>query len=209
MTNYRVHNFLTEAGNSSSYDIFAYFRDNFKGQNLTEKGIISIEASSTEPPGYSSRAYVSTLINDDDSMRWVSAKEKNASITINFHANTILLTSYKIETSIGERFINSWDVFGVRSGKRILIHRVVNNPLCSNTERCEAYVSKTFFCDRFHSFSKFIFVSTNSDSMKEDRFSMSKLKFYGIINPSISFITGFHRCKTQSLMLFVYVLLAS
>ena len=45
--------------------------------------------------------------------------------------NKIALTSYSILTVTG-RYINTWDIYGIRNGKEVLIDRRINDPIYEN-----------------------------------------------------------------------------
>ena len=183
--------------NETEEDIFSYFRSYFKVNNPHEAGIITIKASSTYPLGASYRSDVSSLIREDDGTRWVSEEEKNASFTISFHSNYVALSSYSITSRAGYRHIKSWDVFGIVNNKRYLIDRRTNEPICED-EYCALNTTRLFSCQYPGFFNKFMFVHTGLDSLNSSIFSMSTLKFYGIVTSNHAVITQRSICHNNN-----------
>ena len=180
---------------TSSYDIFAYFREVYNTKNLHESEIVSIYASTTFPPGDSNRTNASILISEPDGGRWVSEIKPNQFITIDFHQNSVDLIGYFFLTNIGARFINSWDVYGVYNNKMYLLDRRVNTPLCSpSSSSCQVFNNLTFRSNRSGNFHKFRIVHTSTDSNDENIFSLSNIRFYGAVNSYFLFQT----CGIQS-----------
>ena len=174
----------------SEYDIFTCIRQYFNVDNPHESNILHISASSTYAiDELNKRSNVSVLIRKPDGMRWVSYPSENQYFIINMKNNKIDLTSYSIE-SIKGRHINTWDVYGIRNGKEYLIDRRINEPICSGGESyCIGTQIKTFVCQYPGTFNKFKFIHRGLDSYKEKYFSMSRVMFYGIINPNIDNIS--------------------
>ena len=167
-------------------DIFSYFRKSFNSSNPNTDGLISITASSTYETNAEYRSDVSCLIRENDNKRWHSAHGISGSnFTIDFHSNRIHLESYEISTHYNYRFILSWDLYGVKDDKMILIDKVKNQ---SKIEKkgtdCNSKYNATaaFDCAYPGTFSKFIMISAGVDSCNEDILSLSRIMFYGFVN---------------------------
>ena len=194
MTKIPPHSIETsEAGE----DIFSYYRSFFKVKNLHDAGIITIKASSTYVYGDSNRSDISSLIRGDDSTRWVSNFEENASFTINFHSNYVALSSYSIYTGKGFRYMKSWDVLGISKGRRYLIDRR-NEEDFSNGKIFNQYNFKTYTCQYPGFFNKFIFILTGPDSLGDNILSLSYLKFFGIVTSNHVSESNQNRCNNKN-----------
>ena len=205
MSDYYIKSKYIENTNTS-YDIFAYIREYFNVDNPHEANILHISASSTlndSGDGFK-RSDVSVLISKPDGLRWVSSKAYNQYFIINMKNNKIDLTSYSIESFV--RHINTWDVYGIRNGKEYLIDRRVNEPICSGGESyCIGTSIKTFICQNPGVFNKFKFIHRGLDSYKEKYFSMSRVMFYGIINPNAEYISLNIKCNGKNLGVYVMI----
>lgn len=183
--------------NETGEDVFSYFRSYYNVSNPHTSGIITITATSTYPPGEHERSDVSTLIREDDGMRWVSGYEENPSFTINFHNNYVDLISYTIISSENIRYIKNWDIFGVSHGKKILIDRRINESFCPEST-CSQRIVETYTCQYPGLFNKFIFLHTGPDSLGESLLSMSALKFYGIVSRNYACVSIVYRCSNKN-----------
>ena len=208
MSDYYIKSKYIENTNTS-YDIFSYIREYFNVDNPHEAKILHISASSTvnDSGDGSKRGDVSVLIRKPDGFRWVSSYTDNQYFIIYMKNNRIDLTSYSIETEINQRYINTWDVYGIRNGNEYLIDRRVNEPICSGGESyCIGTSIKTFVCQYPGTFNKFKFIHRGLDSYKEKYFSMSRVMFYGIINPNIDNIScGHNQNKRYNHCLFIMI----
>ena len=183
--------------NETEEDIFSYFRSYFNISNPHESGIITIKASSTYPLGSDYRSDVSVLIKEFEGARWLSTEEENQSFTINFHSNYVALSSYSITSRAGYRYIKSWDAFGMVNNKRYLIDRRTNEPICEG-EYCALNATRSFSCQYPGFFNKFMFVHTGLDSLNSSIFSMSTLKFYGVVTSNHAVITQRSICHNNN-----------
>ena len=176
-------------------DIFSYMRNYYQTTDLNESDLVEIVASSTILTGNDSQAPASTLISGIDGKRWVSYYEEKANFTIDFHSNFVDLRYYSIENNKSFRFINSWDLYGINYKEEILIDRQQNNPICdTELETCQENTIKTFKCQHPNLFHSFKMVHTSTDSMDENLFSMTKIRFYGSINAIYQCYTD-QKCK--------------
>ena len=203
------NSFDVKNGNVS--DVFSYFRDVYNTDDPSEGDYISIFASSTYPGTALNRSNVSTLISAPDGLRWLSRNETDAYFIIDFHSNQIDLIAYSIETAKRYRFINTWDLYGIEKNKTILIDRQVNVTLCegAKSDGCFNTTITPFRCKHPGVFRKFKFVHKGVDSEGDSMLSMSKIRFYGSVNPHIPGLT--HHLSTISIgrTLFFIVFLLS
>ena len=176
-----------EVRNGTGYDIFQYFSDFYKEDNLIAAGKIVINASSTYPIGEYDRETVDTLISTPGQGRWVSYDVPNSSITIDFLKNKFNLASYTLFTPKKARFINSWDIYGIFKNRMYLLDSRRNSDLCypnpGNSSLCPNDDEKSFIVKNPGCFHKFRIVHVGRDSLSSFHFSLSGIKFYGSINP--------------------------
>ena len=194
--------------NEESEDIFSYFRSYFNIENPHNAGIISIKASSDYLFGEKNRTDVSTLIKGDDGERWVSDYEQNASFTINFHSNFVALSSYSIYTSATHRYIKSWDLFGINNKRKYLIDRRNNESICQG-KKCTQDSNKTFSCQHPGFFNKFTFVLTGPDSLNNFLFSLTYLKFFGIVASNRFIQTNQNACNHANTLSIILIIALS
>lgn len=167
----------------------SYLRKSFNSSNPNTDGLISITASSTFADNSGYRSDISCLIRENDYKRWHSDSVKGSNFTIDFHSNKVFLKSYEISTHANFRFIVSWDLYGIRENKKILIDRVQNhNKIAIKEGTCYSLNNTTvsFTCKYPGKFSRFLMINTDRDSCGDDVLSLSRLMFYGSINMNIS-----------------------
>ena len=186
--------FSFDIGDGNTSDVFSYFREFYNVSDPHDAGYITITASSSSSEGSSMRDYVSTIISEPDGFRWCSMNETNPHFTIDFHRNRVDLLAYAIETSATYRFIKQWDLYGVTHNRRVLIDRRENTTTCPSAvyRDCDVESITVFRCSSPGVFSKFIFVGTGPDSHNQSILSMTRIRFYGAINPYISITLRHH-----------------
>ena len=180
-------------GNSS--DIFSYFREYYHTDNPHDSGFITINASSTtlDLEEEKEQNNVSILISTPGEDRWVSQQGGDQYFTINFHRNSVDLLGYSIETSSGYRYIKSWDLYGIINTKLVLIDHQRDQITCPNHSTlgsvCKQDAIAQYRCSNPGVFHKFKFVLAGNDSMNEAYLSMTRLRFFGTLNPYVFYQT--------------------
>ena len=179
--------FSCDISDGKGKDIFKYLREIYITDNLHESGYVTVFNSSISPGNTHNKADISTIIGEDDEKRWVSGVEQNPYFTIDFHSNNVFLLGYSIKTSKSFRFIQSWKLYGIKGNQYFLIDSQQNYSLCekdtSNT--CKETKTVPFRCQRPGLFHKFKLMLTDPDSTSENILSLSKIKFFGALNPLI------------------------
>ena len=182
--------------NNSSPDIFSYYRKKYHTSNPHETGQITVEASS-QGSGVNNQSHVSTIISDDNYGRFVSLSEENANLTITFNNKYFSLISYSIETHQLWRFINTWDLYGIKDNQLYLLDRRVDSPVCKtppDDNYCLEDNNESFFAQNGGVFNKFIMILRDTDSYGQYFLSMNKLYFYGSLYRYVL-------CKTNAYIL--------
>ena len=184
----KVESFSCDHSNGKGEDIFKYLRDIYETDNLHNNGYVTLVNSSSLYGDDYNRTDISTIIGDEDGKRWVSEEEENAYFTIDFHSNSVLLNGYSIKTSPERRFMKSWDVYGIEhNNKEVLIDRQEERIICEpdSYNFCSVTTVTAFRSQKPGLYHKFKFKLTGRDSLGNYQLSLSKLKFYGTINPHV------------------------
>ena len=179
--------FSCDLSDGKSNDIFEFLRTNLSTENLHDAGYVTLFNSSISPGDTHNKDDISTIISGPDGKRWVSGNEDNPYFTIDFHLMRVLLVGYSIESQQGFRFINTWNIFGIQdNGREVLIDSHENTPVCENDNiSCLDTSTVPFRCQKPGLFHKFKFVMTAPDSLNENILSLSKIRFFGVLNPFI------------------------
>ena len=199
------------AENKENDDIFAYFREKFDSEDLNEDGIVLIDESGVTITGTSHTDVSILLTASDGKKRWVSEDEENQYFTIDFLDNKIGLLAYSIKTTENYRYILSWDLIGIKNNKEYLIDRHTNTPTCKGTGNkgdllCSSTTTTVFKCQSPGTFSKFKFLHTGLDSRNDNYLSMTRIYFYGYINPKIFCRTFLNQQKTTFFFFLIIIL---
>ena len=185
--------FSCDISDGKGKDIFKHLREEYLTENLHESGYVTLYNSSLSAQETPGQFDITAIIGEDEKKRWVSGIEQNPYFKIDFHSNNVFLLGYSIETNKSFRFIQSWKLYGIKGNQYFLIDSQQNYSLCEKdpSNACKETKIVPFRCQRPGSFHKFKFMLTSPDSLGENILSLSKIKFFGALNPLIL-------CKTLS-----------
>ena len=189
----------------SGDDIFSFFRRFYETVDPDRDNLISISPSSNFGVGAYNSGNVSVLISEPSGRRWVSAIEERAYFIIDFRDYDIQLHSYSLTTSPNLRSINSWLVYGFDGGNWELIDDRTNSILCLPSSDCPINTEKNYVCQKQSVYSRFRLINAGPDSSNDYIFSLTSIKFFGVIAPKSNLII--HSCEFHSSNFQLFLLL--